>query len=190
MTCPAAIAGQLAGYQSLADGTLRLRIDVQREQAPEAVAALFGDGVGQMVAVARLNEMPNGQAPGGGHRARRDNSASVPALASSEEQPRVPADGILSPLPVAAGKPSRRWADVPPAEQAGIRCAEPGFRDWIWDKHHMPVATAEVAAAWVRTECCVASRAELNTNHKARVIWHQLDAEYQAATGRIAEARG
>lgn len=54
-----AIAGQLAGYTSLADGTLRIKLDIQREHASEAVASLFGDGVGQMAAIARL-EMERG----------------------------------------------------------------------------------------------------------------------------------
>lgn len=78
-------------------------------------------------------------------------------------------------------KPKRDWRDVPPAEQAGIRCNEPSFIEFIRETrpdewHENPYDVAEC----VRLICAVSSRSELGINQKARVIWHQLDSAYQA----------
>ena len=77
-------------------------------------------------------------------------------------------------------KPKATWADVTPAAQAGIRCEEPMFRAFLQEVRNFSAGDAEQAAAAVRAICCVESRTELSSNHKARVIWHQLDQQYQA----------
>lgn len=74
----------------------------------------------------------------------------------------------------------RDWRDLQPAAQAGIRCAEPIFGAFL--KEQRPDdwhESREDAAECVRLICGVATRAELGTNQKARVIWHQLDTSYQ-----------
>lgn len=86
-------------------------------------------------------------------------------------------------------RPSARkaWADLPPSQQAAIRCTELDFKRFIhgkWD--HNLVATDEDAAQAVRDLCRVSSRKDLDANHKARVLWHQLDREFLQATGRLA----
>lgn len=72
------------------------------------------------------------------------------------------------------------WREVQPAAQAGIRCSDPVFRAFLDEMHSCQAATAEEAATAVRMICCIESRSELSTNHKARVIWKLLDDEFSA----------
>lgn len=71
------------------------------------------------------------------------------------------------------------WREVQPAAQAGIRCAEPRFRDYLAVEHGFNTNTPEEAAIVVRQLCNVLSRSELSTNHKARTLWHQIDSAYR-----------
>lgn len=77
-------------------------------------------------------------------------------------------------------KPKRDWRDMQPAQQAGIRCAEPVFIAFLQEARPDDWHESQEAAACVRLICGVHSRVELGTNQKARVIWHQLDEQYQA----------
>jgi hypothetical protein len=83
-------------------------------------------------------------------------------------------------------KERKAWADLRPAEQAGIRCADPEFQRYLDREREWPTTNADEAADHVRGWCGIGSRAALNTNHRARVLWHQLDTEYLQATGRLA----
>jgi hypothetical protein len=97
----------------------------------------------------------------------------------AEEAPsNVPSGSPPSTRP--DGTKRMEWRDVQPAAQAGIRCADPVFRLFLDEMHSCQAATPEEAATAVRMICNVESRAELGTNHKARVIWKQLDDEFQA----------
>lgn len=71
------------------------------------------------------------------------------------------------------------WREVQPAAQAGIRCAEPRFRDYLRFEHGKNAQTTEEAAEEVREMCGVASRTEFSTNHKARALWHSIDSGYR-----------
>jgi hypothetical protein len=71
------------------------------------------------------------------------------------------------------------WRDVQPAAQAGIRCAEPRFWNFLWEEQGISVADKDEAADAVRKMCSISSRSELSTNHKARVLWNQLDTAYR-----------
>ncbi len=77
-----------------------------------------------------------------------------------------------------AGK--RDWRDLKPSQQAGIRCEEPVFKAFLDECHTLAEWNGFTSAEAVRTICGVKSRSELNTNHIARVIWHQLDEQFQA----------
>lgn len=72
------------------------------------------------------------------------------------------------------------WRDLQPTQQACMRCEEAAFTHFLrelWpDDWHETQDTADC----VRLICGVASRSELSTNHKARVIWNQLDSQYSA----------
>jgi hypothetical protein len=72
------------------------------------------------------------------------------------------------------------WRDMQPAAQAGIRCEEPIFVAFLKEQYEIAWGNIPDAAALVRWICGVKSRSELGTNHKARVLWKQLDDQFQA----------
>lgn len=75
----------------------------------------------------------------------------------------------------------RDWRDIPPAQQAGIRCDEPIFAAFLKEERSDDWQEANAdPAECVRLICGVRSRSDLITNNKARVIWHQLDTQFQA----------
>lgn len=71
------------------------------------------------------------------------------------------------------------WREVQPAAQAGIRCNEPRFWQFLCDKQGLQTDSKDDAEENVRRMCGVKSRSEFATNHKARVLWNQLDAAYR-----------
>ncbi len=74
----------------------------------------------------------------------------------------------------------RDWRDLQPSQQAGIRCGEPAFSTFLNEAYPEDWREVMDPAVIVRSICGIDSRAALETNHTARVIWHQLDTEYQA----------
>lgn len=74
-----------------------------------------------------------------------------------------------------AEKPAtaRTWADLTYSQQAGIRCNEPTFQEW------MNSTDADHAAKAVRQVCGVASRAELDQDRVAGTRWRDLDAAFR-----------
>lgn len=76
---------------------------------------------------------------------------------------------------------AKRWNDLNPSQQAGIRCGEPAFQSFLTERYRDDFhEAAGDRAECVRLICDVSSRSELDTNHKARVIWHQLNDQYEA----------
>lgn len=75
------------------------------------------------------------------------------------------------------------WRDLGPTTQAGIRCKEPVFWAFLREgRYQLRTVTDEETAVWAVHEFChVASRADLGKpgNQRQRVLWHQLDEEYQ-----------
>lgn len=107
----------------------------------------------------------------------------LPVQPRKEAMPNTPAERqhTARPQPSQPQAGAKRdWRDLQPAAQAGIRCAEPNFRAFLREEKHYGHCDEEDAAKAVRDACGVHSRVELGTNHKARVLWHQLDGEYQA----------
>lgn len=78
------------------------------------------------------------------------------------------------------GKPKRRWEEMQPQQQAGMRCGEPAFIAFLKETRPDDWHESQDAAECVRLICGVHSRVELGTNPKARVIWTQLDFAYAA----------
>lgn len=99
-----------------------------------------------------------------------DNQSNADTRPHPDSSPRTRPDGAKR----------MDWRDVQPAAQAGIRCGERGFAVYLRETRPNDWIEAEGAADCVRLICGVVSRSELSTNHKARVLWHQLDTEYQA----------
>jgi hypothetical protein len=72
------------------------------------------------------------------------------------------------------------WSDMQPAAQAGIRCGDPVFWAFLNETRPYRITHTLEASEAVREMCGVTSRSELGTNHKARVIWKQLDDQFSA----------
>lgn len=101
--------------------------------------------------------------------------AAIKSTAEEAAQPRQDSPPSSHP-----GGAKREWRDIPPAQQAGIRCEEPIFAAFLKETRKDDWHETQDATDCVRLICGVESRAYLSTNQRARVIWHQLDTEYQA----------
>ncbi len=110
-------------------------------------------------------------------------------------------DERQAPLPViTTEKPKRHFDDTPRAEQAGMKCKDKTFVDWLWTRGRVLVGkrdsekNGETAQCWavreVRARCGVASRRQLDDDSAAAGRWDVLLAEYYQDTGQTAEARG
>lgn len=84
---------------------------------------------------------------------------------------------VIQPRPAGA---KRDWRDIPPQQQAGIRCDDAAFVAFLREERSDDWIETREPAECVRLICGVTSRAELLTNHKARVAWKQLDDQFQA----------
>lgn len=116
------------------------------------------------------------------------------AMPNSEHQSERNAAQPQPESPSAGAKRERMdWRELQPAAQAGIRCEEAIFGAFLREKYPENwsetvgfLSDGEVTtesdrrAQCVRLICGVSSRSALGTNHIARMIWHQLDTEYQA----------
>lgn len=96
------------------------------------------------------------------------------ALIRPDTSPLQPVD---QPRPAGA---KRDWRDIPPSQQAGIRCEEPIFEQFLKEGRPDDWAEAQNTRDAVCMICGVTSRSELATNQKARVIWKQLDDQFNA----------
>ena len=85
---------------------------------------------------------------------------------------------------------TRVLGNLPPAQQAGILCGQDPFRIFAASRLQIPGAvTATAAAEFVRRECGVSSRAELDRDGDAAARWQALRTEYDAWRGRIPSPR-
>ncbi len=82
--------------------------------------------------------------------------------------------------PAPARSRKRYWRDIPPAQQAGIRRNDPVFVAFLKEQRASDWREASDAVECVRLICGVQSCKELGSDHRARVIWHQLDEQFQA----------
>lgn len=102
------------------------------------------------------------------------------------KSPKAEEETVAQPQPVpdrpqaGAKRDKTNWRDIPPAQQAGICCNEPTFAAFLKEERKDDWHEAPDATECVRLICGVQSRSELGTNQRARVIWHQLDTQYQA----------
>lgn len=104
---------------------------------------------------------------GGMPDASRERWFGIAALSAEKAQP--------------VSKAKRDWRDMSPAQQAGIRCEEPTFAAFLKERRpeDWHESAADVAAC-VRLICGVTSRAYIEKDQRSRVIWKQLDDQYQA----------
>lgn len=154
----------LYAYRKNKDGVV-VSFVVHPEDMPDALAtARIGSRwVGALVHVGD-NELPVQQ----------------PAKEKTREADLTPATPRRLDKPAGAKRDKMDWRDVQPAAQAGIRCAEPTFCAFLNETRNYRITGADEAAQAVRDICGVRSRVEFGTDHRKRVLWHQLDEEYLA----------
>lgn len=80
------------------------------------------------------------------------------------------------PAPVVELKPARKWHDMKPSQQAGMLCADPLFLQFI--RHRTNNSTIDDTAEWVRGQCAVRSRAELDEDPFAKNEWLCITADF------------
>lgn len=93
------------------------------------------------------------------------------ALARLAEAPQIEATSNVLPGP-------RRWTDLTPTIQAGIRCNEPAFQRFLREEGQSGVNDEATAATYVRFACGVNSRADLKG--KSAQKWGEIDRAYEA----------
>jgi hypothetical protein len=77
--------------------------------------------------------------------------------------------------------------DLPRATQAGILCNDPRFQDFAARHAESPGRfCASAAAEWLRTQCRVASRRDLDLDDTAAARFDALRTDFDAHTGKIA----
>lgn len=165
MTKPAAFQATVHGFRTVPSrGVVSLTIEAPIEQHAE-IARIAEHGA--WVAVARIQQPKESSSPVAvASQNNAEGSPSSDAANAGDERP-------------SAGKKS--WRDLPPSQQAAIRCNEPIFIAFLKEHHADVLMLADDNAAQaVRDLCCVPSRSELNTNHQARILWTQLENQFQA----------
>lgn len=105
-------------------------------------------------------------------------AAKEPAATPEVAQPPSPAKRTAS--GEASSRSRMDWRELQPAAQAGIRCADPVFWKFLEEQDGCETSNADEAANVVRFLCQVKSRSELSTDHRKRVLWHQLDSQFLA----------
>jgi len=85
----------------------------------------------------------------------------------------------------------QRFDDMAPAQQAGILCNDPRFQKFAAQQAGYPGRSFNTSAAahFLRMECGVNSRRDLNSDQSAKTRFQILRTEFDAWTGKIATPR-
>jgi hypothetical protein len=86
----------------------------------------------------------------------------------------------ISPPDAPTGGAKRNWRDIPPPQQAGIRCDEPAFGAYLKENHPDEWHETGDADACLKMILRIESKTELKTDPRRMMLWHQLDNAYQA----------
>lgn len=108
-----------------------------------------------------------------------DDERPIPLKEKEQAKPETVSPATPRRLDKPAGA-KRDWREVDPTTQAGIRCNEPVFIKFLEERYAGTWREVQDAAEIVRAICGVKSRKAFNTDHRARVCWHQLDEQFQA----------
>ncbi len=82
---------------------------------------------------------------------------------------------------------AQRFRDLTPAHQAGLLCKQADFQRFAASRLHLPQASCQesVAAEYLRHQCRITSRRDLNTSAEARERFERLRTDFDAWRGRI-----
>lgn len=73
------------------------------------------------------------------------------------------------------------WRELPAATQAAIRSDDVIFQAFLREEYdRADITSNESAAEFIRCFAGMKSRSELSTDHRKRVLWHQLDSQFSA----------
>lgn len=177
MSTAAAISGTFADFRMVKGRKVcQLVVEVPIEQADAALRALGGvpqPHVDRWVAIARLNETPAG--------AGQDGEASPSGVPEGSRPAASPS------------APKKAWHEMPPSQQAAIRCGEEPFWRFLERMNLTAHLGARVDAAYaaetVRRLCKVKSRADLDQNTGAAERWNRIDTDYLVWSGKMAAPR-
>lgn len=119
---------------------------------------------------------------------RKNIKGPVTQLVESGQPPRGSCGPILDDhesagsSPARAAKSHRPFASLKLSNQAGMRCEDGQFRDFISEMHGLTcmVGGNFTTHGAVRQLCGVSSRSELDTNNIAGAKWKKLEEDYQA----------
>ncbi len=81
-----------------------------------------------------------------------------------------------------ATKPKQAFKDMSLTAQAGIRCNDPRFVEFLRTKWPRALAAGDTPADIVRDLCGVKSRTELSENHQAANVWRKLNSDFESWT--------
>lgn len=90
---------------------------------------------------------------------------------------RLNPNAKLDAQPEAGPRERRRFKDLPPAQQAAMRCNEPAFQRFLHEERDWPLGD-DHAADYVRLYCQVKSRSDIRPNTDAATLWHVLRDEF------------
>lgn len=77
-------------------------------------------------------------------------------------------------------KPAQSFATMPPAQQAGIYCADPVFWRFLAETFpHDSIESADDAAKFVRAKCLVASRSDIDNHKPSGRLWRDLVEDFR-----------
>lgn len=169
---PAALAGTYHNLRPvMGRKVFQVHIELPIEQMPAFVAAFGAPNPDTWIAIARLEPGREVvQAERSGPEERMGNS-------STTRHDTPPRQIAVQP---SGGAQRRGWADLSPAQQAGIICRERPFWRFLSEQGTYRPECAEDAAEAVRAICGVSSRRDIGENHHAPLIWATLVDAYRA----------
>lgn len=150
---PAAIQGSLVNMRNVGTHkSVALTVHVPEELAQRVIEAFGWPTAAAPVAVAlaRLNPASsNGRTPD----FESVNAGSTPAAGTKER---------------------RRFSELPPAQQAALKCQDEAFRRFMVAEYNADSMDENCVVRRVREFCGVASRSTLNTDRLAEQAWNRL----------------
>lgn len=161
-------------------GVYKVILEIPEEQANHVLNALGGLPSAKdstWVKVSRIQDAQNDLYQPGEYKLTVGNEFVEPA----PEKYRVHIHG--------GGGSTTSWHDMKPSQQAGIRCIEPAFQNWILShaKWGGSVSVGYIdggfkkeafARACIIFHCKINSRSELDINPTAAAVWHEIDKDF------------